>query len=289
MKISRVGTPKCQVGECPIWDITEQALYFIDIFGRKILRYDPASGATRSWDSSVQPGALVLREQGGAAIASRSGVYSLDFDSGAMERIAEIGPDARPAFNDGKADRRGRFVIGQGDTDFADTKPVGGLYSLDADHGFTKLDDGICFSNSHCFSPDGRTLYCSDSFHHVMYAYDYDLDSGQASNRRAFANVRDLGGMPDGSTVDSDGLVWMAIFEGAKLAVFRPDGKLERTIPMPVKMPASVMFGGPDLDQLYVVTIDPASFGQPAEEDAGSTFVIDGLGARGVAEPRYRG
>src|SRR5262249_22678119 len=126
-------------------------------------------------------------------------------------------------------------------------------------------------------------------FRCITYAYDYDPDTGRATNRRLFADTRELGGMPDGATVDSDGLLWMALYTGGKLAAFRPDGKIERIIDMPVSQPASVMFGGPDLDQLYVVTIDPASCGQPAEDGAGCTFLIEGLGVRGVPEPRYRG
>jgi sugar lactone lactonase YvrE len=288
MKISRVDTPKCQVGECPIWDVAEQALYFIDIFGRKIHRYDPAAGATRSWDVP-QPGALAIREQGGAVYASGTAIHALDFDSGASTMLADSGKGERPHFNDGKTDRRGRFVLGLGDTDFADTQPVGGLYGFGADHKLVELDRGVHFSNSHCFSPDGGTLYCSDSFLHTTYAYDYDLETGQVGNKRVFVDTRELGGMPDGATVDSEGLVWMAIYQGGKLVAFRPDGRIERIIDMPVSLPASVMFGGPDLDQLYVVTIDPACFGQPAEEGAGCTYLIEGLGVRGVPEPRYRG
>jgi sugar lactone lactonase YvrE len=95
--------------------------------------------------------------------------------------------------------------------------------------------------------------------------------------------------MPDGATVDADGLVWMALYTGGKLVAYRPDGKVERIIEMPVSQPASVMFGGPNLDLLFVPTIDPSAFGQPAEDGAGCTFVIEGLGVRGVPEIRYRG
>jgi sugar lactone lactonase YvrE len=290
MKMSRLDIPKCMVGECPIWDVAEQALYFIDIFARKIHRYDPANGATRSWDTPKAPGALAIRAGGGAIYGAQTDIYTLDLDSGASTLIAGSGKGERVHFNDGKTDRQGRFLLGLSDTRYADPQPVGGLYRLGSDRRLVALDeDGICFTNGHCLTPDGRTLYMSDTFRCVTYAWDYDPETGRAANRREFADTRKLGGMPDGATVDADGLLWMALYTGGKLAAFRPDGKVERIIDMPVSQPASVMFGGPGLDQLYVVTIDPACFGQPAEEGAGCLYRIEGLGARGVPEVRYQG
>ena len=122
-----------------------------------------------------------------------------------------------------------------------------------------------------------------------MYAYDYDIVTGEVGNKRPFVETRELGGMPDGATVDRDGLVWAAIFRGGKIAAFRPDGRLERVVKMPVQLTSSVMFGGPDLDQLYVTTIEKGHFGEPSEEGAGDVYVIEGLGARGSPEPRYAG
>ena len=152
-----------------------------------------------------------------------------------------------------------------------------------------KLDSGVTFSNSPCFSPDGRTLYFADSFLYSLYAYDYDPETGEVSNRRLFADTRPLGGMPDGSTVDADGLVWMAVFETGKIAAFRPDGSVERLVDVPVKLVSSVAFGGPDLDRLYFTCLDPSFMQKPAEVGGGEVHVIDGLGARGLPEPRYAG
>lgn len=294
MKISRVDAPRCLVGEGPVWDAKTQALYYLDIVGRNIHRYEPASGATRTWQTPTSVGALALRGRTdavtGAVISQEDGFYGIDFDGGALNRIAAVKdkPD-RARFNDGKADRRGRFVVGLSDSDFRDTRPIGGLYSLGPDHAVVKLDQDIHFSNSPCFSPDDTTFYFADSFRYELYAYDYDIATGEVSNRRIFVNTRELGGMPDGATVDSDGMVWMAIFEAGAVAAFRPDGKLERVVPMPVKMASSVMFGGSDLGELYVTSVDPSFFGGAPEADAGHVFIVEGLGARGLPEPRYGG
>jgi sugar lactone lactonase YvrE len=123
----------------------------------------------------------------------------------------------------------------------------------------------------------------------VLYAYDYDGASGQVSNKRAFAETAELGGVPDGSAVDADGVVWVSIFQAGKIAAYRPDGKLERVVDMPVKLISSVAWGGEGLDRLYVTTIDPVSFGWAAEEGGGNVYVVEGLGTRGVPEGRYAG
>jgi sugar lactone lactonase YvrE len=289
MKIERVPTVHCLVGEGPVWDVQEQALYFIDIVGKAVHRFDPALEQTRSWNVGSIIGSMALRTAGGAIVALKDGISTLDLEGGEVRPFAQadhIHPRAQ--MNDGKVDRRGRFVVGSGDSDIRDTHPYGTLYSLDAGGVLTELDRAISISNGPCWSPDNRTFYFSDSLPYHVYAYDYDLDTGKVANRRLFADTRALGGIPDGATVDSDGLMWMAICEGAKIVAFRPDGAIERIVDMPVKCPASVMFGGPDLDQLYVTSIDLALLGR-ANDGGGDTFVIVGLGARGIAEPRYAG
>jgi sugar lactone lactonase YvrE len=288
VKITRVETQRCKVGEGPVWDVAEQALYFVDIVGKLVLRHDPATGETRSWAVPGIIGSMALRAGGGAIVALQDGVHTLDFTSGETAPLAlPDGLDPRIQFNDGKVDRRGRFVVGS--TDSKMEKPIGDIFSLGGDGALTVIDRGICISNGPCWSPDDRIFYFSDSILNTIYAYDYDIASGGAGNRRLFANTAELGGIPDGATVDADGLIWMAICEGAKVVAFRPDGKVERIVDMPVKLTASVMFGGPDLDRLFVTSIDPAALGRPNQPDDGHMFVIDGLGARGLAEPRYAG
>lgn len=289
VKISRVDTCRCLLGEGPIWDAATQALYFLDIAQRRVHRFDPREGATRSWDTPAPVGAMALRETGGAVLAMGDSICTLDFDSGSLAEIAKAGQPPHAIFNDGKVDRRGRFILGSCCTDLVNPQPVGGVLSLAASHEIAWLERDIFFSNGPCFSPDGGTFYFSDSARHACFAYDYDNDTGTPSNKRIFANTVALGGMPDGTTVDCDGLVWMAIFRGGKVVAFRPDGRIERLIEMPVRLTVSAMFGGARLDQLFVTTIDPVFFNEPAEEGAGHLYVIEGLGARGLAEPRYAG
>lgn len=291
LKIGRAPIERLGLGEGALWDAQQQALYFLDIFGNKVFRHDPATGATRSWQTPGHVGAMALRDGGtGAVLALTDTLYTLDFATSSCEQLAGPAfdnPDV--TINDGAADRRGRFVFGGCSAGMDNPRPVGGLFSLNVDHSITQLDSGTHQSNSHCFAPDGKTLYCADSFLKTMYAYDYDLESGLVANKRVFADTSDLGGVPDGSAVDRDGIVWISIFQGGKIAAYRPDGRLERVIDLPVRLPASVAWGGTDLDRLYVMTIDPTQFGWPAQEGSGYVYIVDELGTAGVPEPQYRG
>jgi len=289
MKITQLDAPACRGGEQPLWDAEEQALYYVDNFGQKIHRYDPANGSATCWDCPSIVTSLALRKNGGAVVTMHSGIHFLDFESGSFEPVHPL-PDPPPyVYNDAKADSRGRWLIGASTAQFADPTPDGGLYRLDPDLSLTKLDSGIHFSNSPCFSPDETTFYFSDSWLKRCYAYDYDIETGAVANRRIFVDTSELGGLPDGSTVDAQGLVWIVIYGGARIAAFSPGGKLEHLIEMPVKLVSSDSFGGPELDRLYVTSIAEGTHGEPAEPGAGSLYVIEGLGTNGIAERRYGG
>jgi L-arabinonolactonase len=288
VKISQVETQRCIIGEGPVWDVAEQALYFIDILGKKVLRFDPANGQTQTWDVPDVIGSMALRESGGAVVALASGVHTLDFESGACAMLATSADlNEMVQLADGKVDRHGRFIVGSSDRAMAQAR--GKLYVLEGQSILREIDSGIIISNGPCWSPDDQSLYHSDSIRNTIFAYDYDIATGTAANRREFASTADLGGIPDGATIDSDGCMWMAICEGQKVVQFRPDGTLERVIDMPVKCPASVMFGGAALDQLYVTSLSPAFLGREAAPLDGCTFVIEGLGVTGLPEPRYAG
>ncbi len=287
--ISRMQVPQCSVGEGPVWDVEEQALYWIDIVGKKVFRLDHATGQTREWQVPDIIGSLAVRQEGGLIVALASGVHTLDLATGECRMLA-TSPDLNDQVQlaDGKVDRRGRFIVGSSDRSMKDAR--GKLYVLDpgADR-LRAIDEGIILANGPCWSPDDRTLYHADSLRKLIYAYDYDIEAGTASNRREFADIEPFGGIPDGATVDADGGVWSAICEGGKLVRFHADGTLDRIVEMPAKLPGSVMFGGPDLDRLFVPTLSPAFMGRPAEPVDGCMFVVEDTGFRGLPEHRFAG
>jgi L-arabinonolactonase len=287
MTITRLELPQCSVGEGPVWDVAEQALYWIDILGRKVFRSDGNFTTSQNWDVPATIGSMALCESGGAIAALADGVYTLDFASGESRLLASSPDlDAEVQLADGKVDRRGRFIVGSSDRGMKEAR--GKLYVLDPGASALRIiDEDIFLSNGPCWSPDDRTFYHADSIRKLIYAYDYDIATGTVSNRRAFASTEDLGGIPDGATVDADGFLWSAICEGGKLVRFRPDGSVDRVVEFPVKLPGSVMFGGPQLDRLFVPTLNPSFLGRVAEPLDGSTFVIDGLGVKGLPEPRF--
>ena len=292
MHIERVGNIHCKLGEGPVWDVREQALYFTDVIADTIWRYEPGPARLQSWKTPGLVGSLALREQGGAVVALGHGFHTFDFVTGTASLISDPRvPGSDTQFNDGKADRRGRFFAGTVHKRMS--QPAAALYRVDVDLEVTQIDSGFIVTNGPCWNPEGNVFYFADSTRQVIYAYDYDLDSGNVTNRRVFADTSALGGIPDGATVDRDGRLWSALCNAGKIACYRPEATLESIIEMPVKLVSSVMFGGPNLDQLYCTSIDPAAmppeFGCDVNAGGGELFVITGLGAIGVPEPRFAG
>jgi len=287
MQIVRLDVPQCSVGEGPVWDVQSQRLYWIDILEKAVFALDPASGGTRRWSVPNIVGSMAIRQDGNAIVALANGVHTLDFASGECRMLATSADlNDKVQLADGKVDRRGRFIVGSSDRGMKEAR--GKLYALDPGAmALRQIDDDIFLANGPCWSPDDRVFYHADSIRKLIYAYDYDLDGGTVRNRRPFVSTAELGGIPDGATVDAEGHVWSAICEGGKLVRFRPDGSIERIIAMPLKFPASVMFGGPALDRLYVPTLSPAFLGRPADPLDGSMYVIEGLRIQGIPEPRF--
>lgn len=290
MRIEVLVDVKTTLGEGPLWDVDEQRLYWIDSFDGRVYRCTADGREVRAWDVPQKIGSMCLREGGGAVVSLQRGFHFLDLESGGLELIHDPEPD-RPdnRINDGKVDRRGRFVAGS-----MDTKEEGGngaLYRLDPDLTVTKLEGGIIVSNGPCWSPDGRTFYFTDSWSGELSAYDYDLDTGAIANKRRFARMEHAGGAFDGATVDAEGGVWSALVYVGKLVRYLPDGTVDRVIDMPVKKVTSVNFGGPELDVLYVTSMAKPPLPRfPADpQPRGALFAVHGLGVRGVPEPRFAG
>lgn len=287
------------LGEGPLWDVAEQRLYWIDSTAAEIASCRADGSDIRRYFVPTHIGSMALREKGGAVVALANGLHFYDFDAQTVRLIADPERDEpETRFNDGKVDRRGRFVAGTMayDHDRYDAdrgqRPTrsGALYRLDVDGTVSRLDGGIICSNGPCWSPDNRTLYFTDTYDRLMYAYDYDIESGVAGDRRVFASAREMAGTFDGATVDAEGFIWSALVFGGRILRFAPDGRLDRVVPFPVRNLTSVMFGGPDLDVLYVTTMGRPMWGIPQKEkDKGGLFAVYGLGVRGLPEPRYAG
>lgn len=290
MRIEVLVDVKTILGEGPLWDVEQQRLYWIDSFGGNVFRCTADGRELRAWDLPGKIGSMALRKDGNGAICSlQNGFHALDFKTGECTLIHNpLGDNPAIRLNDGKVDRRGRFVSGSMDT--MEAGPNGSLYRLDPDFKVTQLDSGIIVSNGPCWSPDDRIFYFADSWSGEIWAYDYDIEKGTVSNRRTFAKLdTSRGGAADGSTVDSEGCLWNAQVYDAMLVRYRPDGSVDRVIEMPVKKVTSVMFGGPDLDILYVTSMAKPPLPRFPSDGVlrGSLFAIYGLGIRGVPEPRF--
>ncbi len=238
-----------------------------------------------------------MRENGKLVLALDHGFYFFDPATGELELIALVEADQpRSRLNDGKVDRRGRFIAGG--MDDKEELPICGLWRLDPDLSVTRVEKGIICTNGPCWSPDDKTFYVADTFVDEFWAYNYDIDAGTLSNRCVFADTRGVPGVPDGSTVDAEGCLWNAELISGDLTRYDPEGNVERKIGMPVRNITSVMFGGDKLDEIYVTSM--ARVKHPAVHDrfrkdlkpqfgAGSLFRITGLGIRGLPEPRFGG
>jgi L-arabinonolactonase len=278
-----------RLGEGPLWDAQDRALYWVDIKGCLVHRLDPRTGRDTQWPTPEMVGSVAVRAQGGLVVALRAGFHFLDPETGAVVPVACPEPE-RPEnrFNDGKPDRRGRFWAGS--MHDPETAPTGALYRLDPDLACHRMVDGVVCSNSLCWSADGRTMYHGDTAARLVWAWDSDPESGEIANRRVFARLDREAGAPDGATVDADGFVWLAHWDGWRLSRFDPTGRLERVIPLPVQRPTCPAFGGPDLDVLYVTS---ATVGLGPDELrrqpwAGGILALD-PGVRGLAEARFAG
>ena len=293
-RIETVPGTDAELGEGVIWCPEEQCLYWVDINPGLVHRTDPATGADTVWAMGQPAGCLAVREKGGLVVALRDGFVFLDTRTGDVTPIVDPEPDMPGnRFNDGAVDPVGRFWAGTMDmAPAAERKPVGALYRLDPDLSVHRMMDGFTVVNGLAFSPDGRTMYVSDTGNDVqtIWALDYDARDGVARNRRVFATTFDLAGRPDGAAVDDAGGYWTAGVGGAQLVRFTPDGAVDRIVDFPAQKPSRPAFGGAARDVLYVTTIREGLSAADLEKypDSGCLFAVD-VGTSGPAQPRFAG
>ena len=264
------GVPPSRLGESPLWHPGEAALYWCDIPGRRLNRFDPLTGAHRDWAFDTEVACCAPLQGGGLLLALRSGLVRFDTTSGTSTILAAAPYDpAHERFNDGKADPQGRFWVG---TIYEPREPPRAALYRFAGGRLDRMAGDITVSNGLAWSPDASTMYWADTKAHRIDALDFDSGDGSISRRRTFMQfplkaadqaLAGYGGRPDGAAVDAQGGYWVAMFEGARLLRLAPDGTLLREIALPVRCPTMPCFGGPDLKTLYVTT---AREGRPADE-----------------------
>jgi len=258
------------LGESPFWHPDERALWWCDIPGRGLHRYHPATAAHRAWSFGTDVACAAPLAGGDLLLGMRDGLWRFNPRNG--QRTALAPPPYNPAqerFNDGKADPQGRFWVG---TIYEPrTSASAALYRLAAGR-LERCAEGVTVSNGLGFSPDGRTLYWSDTKAHTIYAFDFDPQDGSLSRQRVWAQfaqrrpeepLAQYQGRPDGAAVDAEGCVWVAMFEGARLLRLAPTGEVLTELPLPVRCPTMPCFGGDDLRTLFITT---SRQNRPAEE-----------------------
>ncbi|HEY1721733.1 MAG TPA: SMP-30/gluconolactonase/LRE family protein [Magnetospirillaceae bacterium] len=277
------------VGEGPTWAPEEKALYWTDIYGPMLNRFDPATGATQHWRMPAPLGSFALTKKNRAIVALKTGIHLFDFATGSLRLLHNPEGD-RPdnRLNDGKVSPDGRFFVGTM-YEQRPRKPEASLYRLDPDGKLTRvIEGGINVSNGLAWSPDGRTMYHSDSTTAQVSAWSYDAATGAISNRREFVKTTEEEGRPDGAATDMEGCYWSSGVSAGVLNRFRPDGKLDRSIKMPCAAPTMPCFAGPDLKTVYVTSLREGLSAEKlsAYPMSGSIFAFE-VDVPGVAIPRF--
>jgi len=242
------------LGEGPCWDHRTGVLYWVDIVGRRIHMWNPLTTKNRTIQFDQMVGAVVPRASGGVVLALQHGYYLLNLETEELTLIHDPEQHLEDnRFNDGKCDPAGRFWAGT--TSHAEEHPIGSLYCLEADHSVHKKENGVIVSNGLAWSLDGSTMYYIDSPTKQVLAYDYDQASGAISRKRIIITIPDEDGFPDGMTIDAEGMLWIALWNGWQISRWNPHtGEKLQSYPLPVAQVSSCTFGGPDLDELYITT-----------------------------------
>ncbi|WP_193368283.1 SMP-30/gluconolactonase/LRE family protein [Pelagibius marinus] len=278
------------LGEGPLWSPREAALYWVDIKAPALHRYRPEDGDKTSWIMPEPIGWVIERANGEGLVAGFKDRGFAFLTPGTMmpEVIGQPEPDYPDnRFNDAKADAEGR--IWAGTMDCNEREAHGSLYRLDPDLDWHRVDKGYVVTNGPAFSPDGATLYHTDTFEGTIYAFDVSK-GGKLKNKRVFMTIPEGDGYPDGMTCDAEGCLWVAHWGGWRITRFTPSGQVDRVIEMPVSQVTSVAFGGTGLDRLFVTSASIGLSEKELEEQplAGGLFELD-PGVTGLPAGQFGG
>ena len=284
VNIEPIAEIKNKLGEGPVWDEPSQCLYWVDSLQGSIFRLD-VTGAVKQWDLPGMIGSLAITKSGRAVVALQNGLHFFDFETGDLSQLVDPEADIpETRFNDGKTDRQGNFVVGSMGIKIRD-RALANLYRLDASLELAILEADVIVANGPCFSPEGDVFYFNDGRRRIL-AYDYD-SKGPLTHKRVLFDGAEHETGSDGSTVDRDGNLWVALTGSSEVGCIDPSGRLLERIAMPMRLPSSVMFGGRELDELFVTSISNSGNRTSSEPQAGGLYKVTGIGATGLAERRF--
>lgn len=276
------------LGESPIWCEWRQRLFWVDTRAPLIWWFDPASGGHGTVPLPEMVGSIAFVAGEDRLLAAlETAFWLVDLDTGALDRLASPGDvPAGHRFNDGRVDRAGRFWCGTMNT--GDRSPTGSLYRLDPDGRVERFFNGIVVPNSTAWSPDGRRMYFADTYRYQIQVFDFDLEAGRLGPDRVLVDLTGRPGRPDGSTVDAEGCLWNAEYNGGRVVRYRPDGTVDRVVSLPVRNATCCAFGGPALDTLYITTAWQRLTPEERAEQplAGGLFAVK-PGVVGLPEQRF--
>jgi sugar lactone lactonase YvrE len=291
MKPQVVVEHTCVLGEGPVWDTEMSRILWVDIIEGKIHQFSTRTNQHKIFDVGRMIGAIAIREAGGLIAALENGFATVDLENGEVKLISD--PESQlpnNRFNDGKCDPAGRFWAGT--MDMSGKRNAGGLYVLDGKFEVNeKLKDVSC-SNGLAWNSDNNKLYYIDTPTRQVVAFEYDLKTGEIKNEHVVIKFPEDIGLPDGMTIDTEGMLWVAFFDGWQVARWNPEtGQQLDKISLPVAKVTSCTFGGEDYRDLYITTAsvgleDGESQDQPL---AGSLFVVKDCGYQGTAPFKFKG
>ncbi len=292
MAIECVVPARALLGECPLWSHQEGVLYWIDIDGQRVHRFDPSSGKDLHRDLPGRPGSIVLTDRPGRLLMGlEHQIVWFDWPTGEVTVWIDLElPRPTVRLNDGRCDPAGRFWIGSMYVPAAAGRFEGMLHVVEADGAVSTVQREIGVANGLAFAPDGNVMYFADTLRDTVWSYEYEPATGHRANERVFADFADLPGRPDGACVDEAGCYWVACVYGWAVARITPKGDIDRVVELLVEKPTMPAFGGPRLETLYVTSIgDGGSYpSAPGQHEPGGLFAFD-PGVRGLPEPAFAG